>query len=230
MKTLLRLTLLLIAVAFINTQCDKNPADTGVDEGVEFSLDEEYAAVSVLGAEIDGLEELALTDSSEHAARMLLRAFLKLDRLLDKTHRILENHPNDDAIILYDLARDAQQRAQDAAAVPDAEQAFFLIKESRYFALEALKLVRGDIEEKKEEIIARLEAGITEVQALMYELSTALAATPNENAQRVYDRAAIHLQKAQEKLTAEELRRAGFHLREARRLAHLAERILNNVT
>lgn len=230
MKLLLKLTLMLIVVAFINTQCDKNPVETDTEAGVEFSLEEEYAAAVDLGVEIDGLEEVALTDSSDNKAAILLRAFLRLDKLLDKTHRVLENHPNDEAQTLYDLARDAQQRAQDAAANGDIDQAFFLIKESRYFAIEALKIIREEIQLTEEEIIAKLNEGITEVQALMYEISTALAATPNEKAQRVYDRASNHLQKAQDALAATEFRRAGFHLREARRLAHIAQRIINNTT
>ena len=228
MKINSRIILTLIFLIFIMIQCSKNTTGPqSVPESSQEDLSEIYIEVEQMGDEIDGLEELALTDSTDRIEHLLQRALRRLDWMLDRASLIIIRHDNEEAESLYELARQAQRNAIDAFNADNYEQAFDFVKESRHYTLEALRLIKEDIEERREDIALRLEQGIRDVQALLDQVSAALENQENERVERIYHKAAGHLGAARETLDQGFLRRAGFHLREARMLAHLALRILN---
>ena len=229
MKIHSRITLTLIILIFISIQCSKNT--TGPESGQESpqeDISHIYSEVEQMGDEIDGLEELALTDSTDRIEHLLQRALRRLDLMLDRASLIVIRHDNEEAESLYELAREAQRNAIDAFNAENYEQAFDFVKESRHYALEALRLIKEDIEERREDIVLRLEQGIRDVQAALDQISAALENQENERVERIYNKASGHFNATREALDQGRLRRAGFHLREARMLAHLALRILNS--
>ena len=228
MKIYSRTIVTLIFLVFVSIQCSKNTTGPeSVPESSQEDLSEIYNEVEQMGDEIDGLEELALTDSTDRIEHLLQRAMRRLDRMLDRASIIIIRHDNEEAESLYELARQAQRNAIEAFDAENYEQAFDFVKESRHYALEALRLIKGDVEENREEIAQQQEQGIQDVQALLDEVSAALENQENERVEKIYNKAAGHLNSASEALEQEQLRRTRFHLREARMLAHLALRILN---
>ena len=229
MKNALKAILILTSFVFIFTQCDKTPSEPELDASAEQAeILEAYTAAEQIGLEIDALEDSALTDSTVFLRRRAARALYRLDEMLDHVGPVIHRFGDDAAKALFQLARDAQGIARDAFQAGEYEKTFEHIQESRYYAMEALKLVREDLEEHKEEIIAKLEQGIADTQALLDEVSAALAENENERAENLYNRAVSHLAAASEALTNERLRAAGFHLRMANRLARLAKKVLEN--
>lgn len=212
-----------IVLIFVGTQCSKNITEP--DQEVQ--EDAYYTESLQLSDEIDNLEELALLDSPENIEQHLRKALYKLDRLLDKVGFILRRHENEAARVLYEEARGAQQNARDAAQAGNYEEAFDYVKESRYFAVEALKLIKEDIQEHREEIAQRLEEGIEAVGTLLEEIETALPNLEDERVEKIYNKASRHLEAAKKALEEGRLIRSGFHLREAHKLARIALRIID---
>ena len=212
-----------IVLIFVGTQCSKN-----ITEPAQETQEEAYYTESQqLADDIDDLEELALTDSTENIERHLRRALFKLERLLDKVGFIVRRHENEAARVLYEEARVAQQNARDAAQTGNYEEAFDYIKESMYFAVEALKLIKEDIQERREEIAQKLGEGIEAVGTLLAEIEAALPNLEDERVEKIYNKASRHFEAAKKALELGRLVRSGFHLRESHRLARIALKIIN---
>lgn len=229
MKNALKAILILTAFVFVFTQCDKTPIESEVDADTgQAEIIEAYNAAEQIGYELDALEDSALTDSTIHLERRARMALHRLNEMLNRVGPVIERSGDEEAKALFRQALDARDNAVDAVEAGEYEQAFEYIQESRHYVMEALRLIRNDIIVDKEEIIERLEQGIADTQALLDDVSAALAEQENEVAQNLYDRAVSHLDKAREALANERLRAAGFHLKQANKLAHLAMRILEN--
>lgn len=224
MRKPLRLIPVLLILVLFGNQCSKDIS------GPEQDVDEEtiYNEAIQLSVEIDNLEEIALTGSTKNVERHFRKAMHRLNGLLERVGRILRRHENDAAKVLFAEARDARGKAVESAKAGNFEEAFDFVKESRYFAVEALKLVKDQIQEEREQIIQRLQEGVEAVKGLLGEIEAALPDVDDERVQKIYDKANLHFEAGQKALDDERLRRAGFHLREAGRLAHLALRIIND--
>lgn len=225
MKACLNALLLFLILVFTVIHCSKNPTE----QGRSSETSEEIAEVLALGSEIDSLEELALTKTTgDSVGHHLWRALRRLDSMLKRVRFIVMRHDNEEAKALYEQARDAQKKALEAARIDSFEVAFDHVKESRYLAIEAVKLIKEDNQEQREEMIQRLREEIEEVRTLLDEVRTALQDQENRQALRVYERARSHFHSVGDAMQDHRYRRAGFHLRRAKILARIALKILEN--
>ena len=192
--------------------------------------DDTYTEIVALGNEIIQLDELSLTDDSPDGIPNRLRqALVKLDEMLNRVHILVRISEIDDAIMLYQEARAAQQRAIHASNEGNYRRAFGFVRESHFLAHEAVRIVKGEMtaEEIKEALLQHLIERKEAIQALLDEVSVLLEEEENDIAQRLYERAVLHLELADEALTLQELRRGRFHLSKAEEFAQRALRILN---
>jgi|GEM_PF-1384513 len=229
MKNAMKAMLVLALFVFAFTQCDKTPSEPEAEQSVgQEEVLAVYAEAEVIGVEIDAIEDSAFTDSTEFLERRARRALRRLTFMLNQVGPVVMWYGDEEAKALIQLAREAQHDAVEAIEAGDYEGAFEYIQESAFYAMEAMKLVREDIEEQKEQIIQRLQQGIENTQGLLDDVRAALEGEENEKAERLYNRATSHLGLAQEALEIERLRRAGYHLRMANRLAHMALHVLDH--
>ena len=227
MKNTMKAMLVLALFVFALTRCDKTPSEPEAEQSVgQEDVLAVYTEAEVIGVEIDAIEDSAFTDSTDFLKRRARRALRRLTYMLNQVGPVVMWYGDEEAKALIQLAREAQNDAVEAIEAGDYEGAFEYIQESAFYAMEALKLVREDIEEQKEEIIRRLQQGIGNTQGLLDDVRAALEEVENERAERLYNRATSHLGLAQEALEIERLRRAGFHLRMATRLAHMALHVI----
>jgi hypothetical protein len=227
MKARMTTLLIFLLLSLMISQCTKNPAES--QTVTDLSNDESVNEIVTLANEIHELDELALADDSPDALPGRLRiALFKLDEMLNRIRIIVMASEIDDAIMLYQEARAAQQRAIHALQNEQYRRAFGFIRESKFLAMEALRIVKGEMtqEEIKAAILEHLVEKKDEVQALLDQISTLLEEGENGMAQRLYERADLHLELAEEALTALELRRGHFHLIKAEEFARRALRIL----
>jgi len=228
MKIQMTYVLVMLFLIFMGTQCTKNPVESPAI--TDLSNDDPYIQIATLANEIVELDESALTDSSTDAIPRRLRIALeKLDDMLNRVRIVVMASEIDDAIMLYQEARVAQQRAINAARDEHYRRAFGFVRESQFLAQEAIRLVKGEMtsEEIKEIVSQRLTEKKEHVQILLGEVGALLEGQENDYAQKLYERATLHFEMAEEALSSSELRRAHFHLAKALEYAQRSLRILN---
>ncbi|MBN2029661.1 hypothetical protein JW824_05395 [bacterium] len=230
MKTRMTSLLIFLLLVFMVTQCTKNPTES--EPVMELLDDESFTEIIALANEIEQLDELGLTDDSPDGMPNRLRmALVKLDEMLNRVRVVVMASEIDDAIMLYQEARAAQQRAIHTSHEGDYRRAFGFIRESHFLAQEAVRIVKGEMtsEEIKGAVLQRLVEKKEGVQGLLDEVSALLEGHEYDYAQRLYERAVLHLELAEEALSANELRRGYFHLTKAEEFAQRALRILNQI-
>ncbi|MFH1942637.1 MAG: hypothetical protein ABIL68_11105 [bacterium] len=221
MKTCIKAMLTFLLMLFFITQCSK---DTSVAPETETDPTLE---IMEMANEIDALDDVAFTDSSDvDRPRLLRRALFRLDELLDQVHILLVRHDNAEADSLYRSAREAQKNAIEAARIDSFHVAFDFIKESQHLALEAVRLIKGDVREDREAMLRRLREEMAEVRLMLDEIEGLLVGQTNERAEMAFRRAKQHFRMATEAIQDRKLRDAGFHVLRSKRYAQLALRIL----
>ncbi len=228
MRNIETFMMVLVSLIFIGIQCTKNPVES--QSVTDLSNDDPFIQITTLANEIVELDESALTDSSTNAIpRRLHMALEKLDDMLNQVRIVVMASEIDDATMLYQEARVAQQRAIDAARDGHYKKVFGFIRESQFLAQEAIRLIKGEMtpDEIKEAVLQHLIEKKEHVQILLNEVDTLLEELENNYAQRLYERAALHFEIAEEALSSKELRRAHFHLEKAEEYSQRALKILN---
>jgi hypothetical protein len=221
MKTCIKAMLTFLLMLFFITQCSK---DTPVTPETETDPTLEIVGIA---NEIDAMDEVAFTDSSDvDRPRLLRRALARLDELLDRVHVLVARNDNAEADSLYRSAREAQKNAIEAARIDSFHVAFDFIKESRHLALEAVKLIKGDIREDRAAMLRRLREEMAAVRSMLDEIEVLLVGQTNERAEMAFTRAKQHLRMANGAIQDGKLREAGFHVSRSKQYAQLALRIL----
>ena len=214
---------LMFSLILVVTQCSKNPTTTDQEEPMGDVLEELYE----LEGEIDLEHESILTDTTDENMEKRYRySLFKLNKLLLKAQRLVNFSDNDEAQQILDEAYTAKNKAVEAAQQKDFELAFENIKESAYLAIEAVKLVREEVKEKLQDIKEKLLEKRAELKELLDDIKNDLFNQDNPRARHVYRKAVYHYQKSGEALYHNQLRKAGFHIRESFKLAHFAQRLL----
>lgn len=221
MRTCMKSMLAFLLMLFFITQCSKDTSVTPESE-TDPTLE-----IMEMANEIDALDDVAFTDSSDvDRPRLLRRALFRLDELLDQVHILLVRHDNAEADSLYRSAREAQKNAIEAARIDSFHVAFDFIKESQHLALEAVRLIKGDVREDREAMLRRLREEMAEVRLMLDEIEVLLVGQTNERAEMAFRRAKQHFRMANEAIQDRKLRDAGFHVLRSKRYAQLALRIL----
>jgi len=211
MKRYFKLAVAALAVALIVVQCTKNPVSETMSDDPFLNSDQEVSVqeVEALDQEIDALEEESVTDSTVNPYKRLAIALLKLDYLLNKTGIIVRRANVDSATILYQQAREAQKNALNAAKIDSLDLAFGYVRESRHFAIDALKKIREELGPPP--ILENIQKMREDAKALVDELKPQLEESENLIAHKCFAKGMIHLRLAGEAMEKRELRRAAFH-------------------
>lgn len=229
MKTFLKIAAPLILLMFFFAACEKNftePIDN-FEESAELSVDIDLQEVEALDAELAALDSTTMGEiDTAKIKRHLWRAMDRLDAMLDRVRLIVMPSQNDSAKALFGLAKDAQHNALEAARIDSFRLAFDYIHESRYYAKEAVKLIREENKEQREELIARLRQRMEDLDILLDEVRALLDVTPNERAQHLYERGRCHQGRAVDALLDGHLRDALFHIIRAEKYGRRAMHIL----
>ena len=215
MRKYFRLTAALLAISVIAVQCTKNPVSETMNDDMMQDFDQAASVQQVedLNAEIDTLEEESVSDSTVNPYKHLAIALLKLDYLLNKTERIVKKADVDSAVIFYHQARDAQKNALDAAKIDSLDLAFGYVKESREFAIDAIKMVLKELGPPP--ILEHIQKMREDARALVDELKPLLEDSHNIIAHKCFAKGTLHMHLAKQAMENRELRRAALHLRTA---------------
>ena len=229
MKMLIKLGLATLIAIFTLTQCEKNAIEPeAAFEDQDAQLSTLYAEVETLNVEMEVAEDSSMTDTSAtRIKRRLWWALDRLDAMLDKVLFIVMSHDSDSAKTLYDEAKEAQHNAIEAAKIDSFHLAFDYIHESRYYAWEAVKIIREEHQEQLEQIIARLREEMEQVDILLDEVRQFLEQNPHELAEFLYNRGRRHQALAVDTFMNAQYRRTAYHLLRAKKYARRALHILN---
>lgn len=226
MRTLVKLSFVMLIAIFTFTQCERNVVEP--DIGLETDLDLIYSEVETLDAEMSVIEDSTMTDTSDvRIKRRLWWALDRLDAMLDKVRFIVMSHDNDSAKTLYQEAKDAQHNAIEAAKIDSFYLAFDYIHESRYLAREAVKIIREELQEQLEQIIARLTEEMEQVDILLDEVRDLLEENPHDRAEMLYNRGRRHQALAVETFMDKKYRKTAYHLLRAKKYGRRALHILS---
>ncbi len=214
---------LLFSLVFIVTQCSKNSTSTNPEEQIENSIEELY----ILESEIDLEHESILTDTTyENLIKRFKIALLKLNKLLQKARKFVIINDNEEAKEILEKAYEAKDNAIQAVQQEQYEEAFDYIKESAYLAIEAVKLVREEMHDKLKNVKEKLIDKRIELKEFLDEVKNNLENQENPRVLYVYRKAVYHYLKSGEALRNNQLRKAGFHIRESFKLVRFTLRLL----
>ena len=161
---------------------------------------------------------------------ILADSVLAAEALYRRAEIVFSDGIRSEAKELYEQAREAQHSAIEAAEAGEFEEALDAINESRDLAIEAVSLMKDEIQEDRAEIIERLREGIEETRALLDEVKAKLEETedPDPRAVNLHRRGRIHLHRSIVALRERRLRNSGYHLRRANKYARIALHILTD--
>lgn len=221
-RKLVVLVLLPFVLLAVN-QCSKSPL------GPEADAVDMTAEIEAVSGEIDGLHLSVLAgDDSVDVSKKLEKAIKKLEYLVRKSTKVITEKGDEEAQTKLQEALAAIENAKALAEAEDFENGFEAVQEGIAAIKEAFSAVTGKklLDKGQTQKLKELRKLYGNTEKLLKKTRRALRATDNERAVEQYKRARAHLDAAQKALRQHKLDRAEWNIKEARKLAKRALKIV----